>query len=267
MRRLVFCGTIDFMATSSSTPQPAPRANFATTRWSLVLAAGQHDQPTSRQALAELCEAYWYPVYAYVRRRSADVHQAQDLTQEFFQRLLEQQAIAGADRSRGRFRAYLLTACKRFLINEWHADRAVKRGGGTKPISLDFEVGESRYAGEAIDSRTPELLFEQQWAITLLARVIEKLENKYSQKGKLDQFQHLKAFLSGSNAPGAYADAAATLGVSEGAVKVAAHRLRSQYRELVRAEIAQTVASDEDVDEEIRRLFDVLGGSKSPELL
>lgn len=221
---------------------------------------------SSQRALEELCQAYWYPVYAYVRRRVENVHEAQDLTQAFFERLLEKQAIVAADPSRGRFRAFLLTACKRFLINEWHKGRAQKRGGGKSAVVFGFEKGESRYALEATDTLTPERLFEQQWAITLLAHVLERLRQEYADKGKGRLFDELKQFLSGPSRRASHAAAAESLGMSEGAVKVAAHRLRVRYRELLRQEIAQTVSGPEEIDEEIRSLFSLLGAEKSQKI-
>jgi RNA polymerase sigma-70 factor (ECF subfamily) len=231
---------------------------FATTRWSLVVAARGTDEASSA-ALADLAQAYWYPIYAFIRRRIPDVHAAQDLTQSFFERLLETNTIAAADRERGRFRAFLLTACKRFLANERAKARTVKRGGGVLHLSLDFELGESKYGTQAVDTLTPDRLFEQQWAITLLARVLDRLEQEMEARGKGDQFVHLKRLLSGAGRSGSIAAAARELGQSEGAVKVAAHRLRQRYRELLREEIAQTVAAPGEIDDEIRSLFAVLG--------
>ncbi|HJN12640.1 MAG: sigma factor [Pirellulaceae bacterium] len=220
----------------------------------------EREDSGSQQALAELCQAYWYPVYAYVRRRVSDVHEAQDLTQEFFARLLEKGAIGLADPSRGRFRAFLLTACKRFLVNQWHKARAVKRGGGQIPLSLDFESGESKYVVEAVDSLTAERLYERQWALALLARVMERLREEFVNKNEVLHFEQLKQFISGSKGTEAYGAAADALDISEGAVKVAAHRLRARYRDLLRSKIAQTVEEPQEVDDEIRSLFEVLGG-------
>jgi RNA polymerase sigma-70 factor (ECF subfamily) len=241
-------------------PRPSCHSDFATTRWSVVIAAGEQDDPVSREALATLCQAYWYPVYAYVRRRIGDVDAAQDLTQTFFARLLEKQTLRAADPGRGRFRAFLLTACKRFLINEWHKGRAAKRGGEAGPLSLDFQVGESRFSLEPVETLTAERLYERQWAITLLARALDQLKEECAARGKAAHFEQLKPFLSGARCKSAWATAAAALGMSDGAVKVAAHRLRARYREILRGEIAQTVDRPEDVDEEIRNLFTVLGG-------
>ena len=236
---------------------------FATTHWSLVLAAGGPEDSHSRRALAELCQAYWYPVYAYVRRRVSNAHEAQDLTQDFFAGLLEKHWIATADPKRGRFRAFLLTTCKRFLVNQWHKARAAKRGGGQSPLSLDFEAAESKYVVEAVDTLTAERLFERQWAITLLARVMERLREEFVNKDRLLQFEQLKQFISAPKQTESYLAAADALGISEGAVKVAAHRLRARYRDLLRSEIAQTLHRPQEVDDEIRSLFEVLGSEKN----
>jgi RNA polymerase sigma-70 factor (ECF subfamily) len=247
------------MTASEPASATSGRSDFATTRWSLVVAAGEQDDCASAEALAELCQVYWFPVYAYVRHRVGDVHAAQDLTQAFFTRLLERQTFRAADPSRGRFRAFLLTACQRFLVNEWHKGRAAKRGGPVGPLSLDFQAGESRFALEPADTLTPERLFEREWAIALLARVLDRLRQEHAAKGQTEQFEVLKPLLSGAR-PGDVAAAAAALGTSAGAVKVAAHRLRAKYREVLRSEIAQTLDGTADVDEEIRNLFAVLGG-------
>lgn len=250
------------MPVTDSSQRPAGSDQFATTRWSLVLAAGEPETSRAGAALEELCAAYWLPVYVHVRHRVSDVHEAQDLTQAFFERLLEKEAIAAANPERGRFRAFLLTACKRFLVNKWHKLRAEKRGGGRRALSLDFDSGESQQSLQAVDELTPERSYERQWAITLLARVLGRLENEFETKGKRSQFEELKPFLTGRRSSTGYAAVAEKLGMTEGAVKVAAHRLRSRYRELLRTEIAQTVETPEEVEDEIRRLFVVLGSEK-----
>ena len=239
------------------------RRDFATTQWSLVLAVGQRDGERARDAMSQLCETYWYPLYAYVRRRIGDVHEAQDFTQAFFAHILENSFVAGADPARGRFRAFLLTACKRFLINEWHKGRAAKRGGGRRPLSLDFDSGESKLGLVAADTMTPEQLYDRQWAITLLERVMDQLRAEYAAKDRLPHFETLQGLLAGSPQRASYAEAARTLGISETYAKVATHRMRKRYRELLRAEIAQTVEGLVEVDEEIRDLFAVLGEEKT----
>jgi RNA polymerase sigma-70 factor (ECF subfamily) len=243
----------------SQSPASGRGTDFATTQWSLVLAAGHPSQPDAAAALARLCQAYWYPIYAYVRRRTADVHQAQDLTQEFFVRLLEREVVAVAQPERGRFRSFLLTALKHFLASQWEKAGAAKRGGGQAILSLDFEAGESRISLEPVDDRTPERLFERQWVITLLAHVMDRLEQECAAAGKGEQFEQLKGLLAGRSAELPVAQAAAALGLSEEATRQAAHRLRARYKELLRAEVAQTVARPEEVEDELRGLFAALG--------
>lgn len=230
---------------------------FATTRWSLVAAAQDPAAPESRQALADLCAAYWYPVYAYVRRRGHDHHQAQDLTQAFFARLLEKNDLAAADRTRGRFRTFLLTACQHFLANQHDYEMAKKRGGGRSPVRLDFADADHRYAHEPAHDDTPERLFDRRWALDLLDRALAELRDEYEGSGRAKLFDALKGTLTGG-AEG-YAELADRLGMTEGAVKVAVHRLRQRYRDRLRAAIAETVEKPEDVDDEVRDLFAALG--------
>jgi RNA polymerase sigma-70 factor (ECF subfamily) len=246
----------------ANSPVPAGREEFTTTHWSLVASAGEANRAAAADALAELCERYWYPVYGYIRRRAASVHEAQDMTQAFFAYLLERGSVPRADPGRGRFRAFLLTACKRFLINEWHKGRAVKRGGGRCPLTLDFASGDSKLGLLAVDNVTPEHLYDHEWAVALLERVMERLQGEYAAKERLRHFEALKLFLAGSPRGSAYANAARTLGISEATVKVAAHRMRRRYRELLRAEIAQTVENPAEIDEEIRDLFAALRTEK-----
>jgi RNA polymerase sigma factor (sigma-70 family) len=238
------------------------KRDFATTHWSVVLAARVPDAKGAGEALGQLCETYWYPVYAYVRRRVTDPHEAQDFTQAFFAHLLEKQSIADADESRGRFRTFLLTACKRFLINEWHKAKATKRGGGVRHLSLDFDSGESKYSLVATDATSAEQLYNQQWAVALLDRTLEKLDAEYAARQRLPYFQKLKAFLAGSGDVSSYKSVAQELGISEANAKVAAHRLRNRYRELLKAEIADTVHGGGSVDDEVRDLFAAFGSPK-----
>jgi RNA polymerase sigma-70 factor (ECF subfamily) len=235
-------------------------SNFATTHWSLVLAASAKDVPDASRALAELCELYWYPLYVFVRKRVDDVHEAQDFTQAFFAKLLEQRQLELADPGRGRFRSFLLTACKRFLINEWHKAHAAKYGLGRRPLSLDFDSGESKFAIVAVDPRTAEQLYDRQWAIALLERVMDRLRSEYAIKDRLPHFEVLRHFLVGARQSGGFVEAARKLGISEATAKVGAHRMRTRYRELLRAEIAHTVERPDEVDDEIRELFAALGG-------
>lgn len=230
-------------------------ARFATTHWSLVLAAGRRSSPDASRALAELCQRYWYPLYLYVRRRVNHLHEARDLTQEFFARLLEKQALARADPERGRFRSFLLTALQHFLVNEWEKARAQKRGGGRVRLALDFDAKDAQASFEPAHDWTAERIYERQWALTLLDQVLGKLRREYADGNKLRLFDELKPFLAGESKRIRYADAARSLNLSEGAVRVAAHRLRKRYRELLREEVAQTVADDAEVEDEIRALF------------
>jgi RNA polymerase sigma-70 factor (ECF subfamily) len=232
---------------------------FATTQWSIVLAAGRHDDGESRAALAALCQNYWQPVYGFVRRRAASVEAARDLTQEFFFQLLEREALAVASPERGRFRAFLLTSLKNFLATERKRERAQKRGGGRPQLSLDWATAESRMSWEPADPLTPERRFERQWATTLLERVVEQLREEMVAAGQGGPFDVLKAALARDQDRLPYADVAAALDCSPEAARQAAHRLRKRYRELLRAEIAQTVADVQEVDDEIRRLFAVFG--------
>lgn len=200
---------------------------------------------------------YWYPLYAYVRRRTADVHEAQDLTQDFFARLLEKNTLAAASPERGRFRNFLLTAIKNFLANRRDRDHAAKRGGGTRALSFDLESGESRLMMEPAHDMTPERLFERQWVLTLLELVMRRLQQECEAAGKAAQFERFKEVLTGGKERLPYAAAAAELGISEGAARQAASRLRKRYRELLREEVSQTVAEPRDIDDEIKSLFAV----------
>jgi RNA polymerase sigma factor (sigma-70 family) len=249
------------MASADEKQEPAPPGSrqFATTRWTLVLAAGQRGSPQSSAALATLCENYWYPLYAYVRRRGYEADEAQDFTQAFFTRLLERNDLAAADPRRGRFRSFLLTSLKHFLANEWDRNRAQKRGGGRAALSIDFGTAEERYRAEPAHDLTPEKIFERRWALVLLENVLARLHDESAQAGTADSFDRLKGFLTGEQSAGTYGQLAAELNMSEGAVKVAVHRLRRRYRELLRAEIEETVADPDEIDQEIRALFSALG--------
>jgi RNA polymerase sigma-70 factor (ECF subfamily) len=236
----------------------AGKQHFATTRWSVVLAAGDVDRPDSRTALTQLCENYWYPLYAYVRRRVDDVHAAQDLTQAFFSDLLEKRAISKADRDRGRFRAFLLTALKNFLSNQQQKARAEKRGGGRAELSLDFDAGESRYQVEPSHELTADKLYERRWVLTLLDQVLERLRHELVEAGKASDFEQFKGALTGELAADDYERAAAALEITPAAAKQAAYRMRKRYRQLFRQEVARTVAEEADVDDEIGRLLETL---------
>ncbi len=238
----------------------ARRAVFATTHWSVVLAAGRSDSPQARESLEKLCQTYWYPLYAYVRRRGHAEADAKDLTQGFFAWLLERDWLERADQQRGRFRSFLLTSFNGFLANEWNRARAQKRGGG-RTLSLPFDAADPHCRWEPADNVTPEQVYERRWAVTLLDEVMGRLREDYARQDKAELFAQLKPCLLGQRAAQPYAALASTLGMTEGSVKVAVHRLRQRYRQLLRAEIANTVAQPEDVEEEMRHLFAVLAGS------
>ncbi len=231
---------------------PQPR-NFATTRWSLVIAAGQQSSPESREALTALCWQYWYPLYAYVRRRGKSPDDARDLTQAFFARLIEKNDVSAADRRHGRFRSWLLTSLKNFLANDWDHSNAQKRGGGAV-VSIDAQDAEGRYQKEPADERTPERLYEQRFTLALLDHALRALEAECQREGKELLFSKLVGGLAGGpDMP--HAQLARELGSTEGAVKVAVHRLRRRYRELLCAEIAHTLEDPEQTEAELRELL------------
>ena len=231
-------------------------SRFPTTRWTLVVAAGDPGAREARSALVSLCENYWYPLYAYLRRRGYATDQAQDLTQEFLVRVLEGRYLDRADPAKGRFRSFLLSSLKFFVADEGDRDRAHKRGGGVL-VSLEFSTGEDRYRRDPAHDDTPERIFERRWALSVIDRVMEKLRSEFVQHGRPEHFERLKVFLLGqSDAP--YAALAHEMKTSEGALKVAIHRLRKRYRELFRQEISDTVADPADVDSELRYLAAVL---------
>lgn len=234
------------------------QSSFATTKWSVVLNAGSEDAAISSSALTTLFEIYWFPLYAYVRRRGIGSADAQDVVQGFFTRLLEKNTLADVTAERGRFRSFLLTAIKHFLANERERAHAQKRGGDQRQLSLDFQSGESRLSIDPLDSATPERIFERQWALTLLESVLGKLAAEYQQTGKDRHFAVLKKALAGSGERVGYTELGAQLGLSEGAARQAASRLRKRYREILREEVASTVAEPDEVDDEIRMLFQTL---------
>jgi RNA polymerase sigma-70 factor (ECF subfamily) len=243
--------------TESQTMHTMPGASqFPTTRWTLVVAAGDPHCKEARSALVSLCEHYWYPLYAYLRRRGYPSDQAQDLTQEFFIRVLEGRYLDRADPEKGRFRSFLLTSLKFFVADEEDRHRARKRGGGMV-VAIEYASGEERYQREPAHDETPERIYERRWVLSLIDRVVEKLREEFVQHGRPDHFERLKVFLLGhSDAP--YAALAREMNTSEGALKVAIHRLRKRYRELFRQEIADTVADPAEVESELRFLASVL---------
>ena len=244
----------------ASTERVIGQPAFVTTHWSVVVAAGRNDTARARDALARLCQTYWHPLYAYVRRLGHSPPDAQDLTQEFFARLLEKNYLAGADESRGRFRSFLLASLKHFLANEWDKASAQKRGGGQTLIPIDFNAAETSCCFEPADNTTPEKIFERRWALTLLDQVLRRLRAEHVRDGKEKLFEQLKSTLTEASRSVAYAEIARRLDTTEGAVKVAVHRLRQRYREVLRAEIAETVASPGEVEDELRNLFAALSG-------
>jgi RNA polymerase sigma-70 factor (ECF subfamily) len=232
---------------------------FDTTHWSVVVAAGGGDASAARRALATLCETYWYPLYAYVRRRGHDADRARDLTQAFFASLLARNDFAGLRQDRGRFRAFLLAALQHFLANDAARERAQKRGGGLDPLPLAFDDAEGRYRREPADTRTPEQIFARRWALTVIDDVLRELRESWQAAGKTREFDCLKDALLGEGPAGGYKAVAEMLGTSEGAVKVAVHRLRKQFQRHLKQRIADTVLDAAEVEDEIRYLIAALG--------
>ena len=242
-------------AEDSNSEAQAHGAVFATTHWSVVLAAGPRDTPQSAAAREKLCRTYWYPLYAYVRRRGYSLEDAQDLTQEFFGRFLAGDSMHRADQRRGRFRSYLLGALNHFLSDEWDKSHRLKRGGQVCQVPLDALSGEARYALEPVDERSPDWLFERRWALALLDGVWRQLQQEYETAGKERLFAQLSGFLTGGVKEESYRLKADELQMTEGATRVAVHRLRQRYRELLRQEISQTLSDPTQADEELRTLF------------
>ncbi len=240
-------------------PSDAQRGNdwACATHWSVVLAAGQVESPRAAAAMEELCRTYWFPIYAYVRRRGHPSADAQDLTQEFFARLIEKQWVAEADASKGRFRSFLLTALNRFLANEWRNSRTVRRGGGRPIISLD-DTAEARYVQEPASNVTPEMTYDRRWALSVFDRALSRLREQHATAGKTRLYDALKEYLSAEARDGDYAKVGSELEMTTGAVAAAVHRLRQHYRQLVREEVAQTVDSPGEVDDEVRALLAAL---------
>ena len=242
-----------------SNPGPGMSAHcFATTHWSVVVAAGQEGTAQADAALERLCHIYWWPLYAFVRRRGYEAHDAQDLTQEFFARLLAKDFLGAVDRNKGRFRSFLLAALEHFLANEWRDAHAQKRGGNFKFVSLDDISADEQYQHMPASSLSAEQYFEQQWAITLLEQVIARLREEFIAAGKSTTFDELKIFLTGEKHAASYAELAVRLGTTEAALKMAVSRLRRRYGELLRAEIANTVKSPSEIEEELRAVFGAL---------
>lgn len=237
---------------------PASGAHFQSTHWSVVLAAGSTDAPQRRAALEQLCGTYWYPLYAFARRRGLAREEAADLVQGFFALLLERDDLRRADPARGRFRNFLLSALQHALANQRERERALRRGGGQRPLSFDLEAADARFAREPADARTPELAYRRAWAEAALARALSALEAEQQRIGRAAHFRALAPALSAESDAPAQAEVARALGLSENAVKVALHRLRRRFAELLRAEVAGTLERPDEIEDELRELFAAL---------
>jgi RNA polymerase sigma factor (sigma-70 family) len=229
----------------------------------MVLSAGEGDEAASEKALSELCRVYWYPLYAYVRRRGYSAHDAEDLTQAFFLRLLEKRFLEGITAEGGRFRSFLLTALQRFVANEWDRERAQKRGGGIRPISLEGATPEERYLLEPVEYDTPEKLYDRRWALTLLENALARLESEFGRAGKSKIFEMLKPCITGEGSR-SYAELASSLGLSEGAIKVTVHRMRERFRALMQEVVAETVSEPQEIEEEMRFLAQAVASGPRP---
>jgi RNA polymerase sigma factor (sigma-70 family) len=238
--------------------RPVNTVRFETTQWSLVVAAGGDDSSASREALAALCRIYWYPLYAYVRRQGRSADDARDLTQAFFASLIERRDFDDLHEERGRFRAFLLASLRHFLANDDVRRQALKRGGGVALLPLPFDDAEGRYRHEPAEPATPETIFERRWALTVIDRVLADLRRDSVEAGRADEFDRLKACLLGDTPPGGYRALAAELATTEGAIKVAAHRLRRRFQAALRRHIAETVLDPAAIDDEIRYLIRAL---------
>jgi RNA polymerase sigma factor (sigma-70 family) len=254
-------------SSSSHSPTQPPGADaapggdyFVTTRWTVVLHAGRKSSPHSDRALGELCQTYWYPLYAYVRRRGKTKEDAEDLVQAFFEKFLGKNYLEGLSAERGKFRAFLLAALKHFLANEWDKSQRQKRGGGITHLSLDWQSADARFHLDPPDPSSPDKTFDREWALALLERVIARLRDECMRDGKEKLFEQSRGYLMAGESAIPYAEAARALNMDEGAVRVAVHRLRKRYRELLREEIAQTLEDPAQVAEELRALQAALAG-------
>lgn len=243
--------------TPDTEPAPSRRDYFATTHWTVVLRAGRHASPQSDSALEELCRAYWYPIYTYIRRQGHAREDAEDLTQAFFVRFLAKNFLQQVDSTKGRFRAFLLASVKHFLANERDRSNSQKRGGGVAHLSLDWDDAETRYRIEPADNLSPDKLYDRTWALTLLEGVISRLRDESRVDNRAELFEQLKPCLMGKGNID-YSQSAAALGMSEGAVRVAVHRLRQRYRAVLREQIAQTLGDPDQIEDELRSLFSAL---------
>ncbi|HUR44675.1 MAG TPA: sigma factor [Candidatus Saccharimonadales bacterium] len=232
--------------------------DFHTTQWGLIAQAADSQSDQAQTALQDLCSAYWYPVYAHVRRSGKSVESAEDLTQEFFCRMLEKKYLKLADSARGRFRTFLLTSLKHFLISDWEKDQRLKRGGGQKIVHLDDALAETLFQQDTASGLGPEISYDKEWATALIRRTTERLSSEYLASGKSLLHEKLSGRALGEGAGDDYRAVAQELTMSEGAVRVAVHRLRERYRQILRAEVANTVATPEEVEDELRHLIAVL---------
>jgi len=239
---------------------PSGTGRFATTHWSVVLAACSSSSPRYEESLSSLCQTYWFPLYAYLRKRGYDPHRAEDYIQSFFAQMLEKQYLRKVEPSRGKFRSFLLVALTRFVSGQHDRDRALKRGGGHKTLSIDLELAEGKYALEPASDLSPERIFEKSWALAVLEQTMARLEAEFTGRNKQKLFNCLKVYLGGEADSVPYRNVAVDLDMTEDAVKAAVYRLRRQYRQLLRNEIAQTVTSHEQIDEEIQNLFVAVAG-------
>ena len=247
------------MKTGSSETNLGGGERFVTTHWSAVIRAGRADSVSAREALSELCQTYWYPLYCFVRRQGRTPHEAEDLTQGFFARLLEKNFVGDARQERGKFRSFLLTAFKGFLANEWDRQHTQKRGGFQTAVEIDQAMAEARLDAELKQELTPEKLFERQWALMMLERTMAQLREEYIDTGRAKLFEHLSAGLAQDQSAVSYAEIARELRLTEASIKQASYRLRARYREILRGEIAKTVSSPQEIDEELRFLFACFG--------
>lgn len=247
------------MSSDSPTPPPASNAWFVTTHWSVVLSAQDPHSPRSLEALESLCRTYWYPLYSYARRAGQSPPDAEDLTQGFFARLLEKDYLKTAAREKGRFRTFLLVALKRYLANEWDRQHAQKRGGFAPVVPIDQDLAESCFASELAHNLSPDLLFDRQWAMTLIEQTMTQLQHEYVVSGRRQLFEYLRNCIAREESALPYAEIAGRLELTEAAVKMAIQRLRNRYREILKHKIAQTVSAPEEIEEEIRHLFSAFG--------
>ena len=247
------------MSTESGQNADAVTSAFHTTHWTVVLAAARTDGPQAHEALGKLCRTYWYPLYAYVRRRGYSEHDAEDLTQGFFAHVIERDSIQRVARDKGRFRSFLLAAFNYFIADERDRSEARKRGGKCEILSLNVRDAESRYVNEPAHEQSPEKIFEHRWAMTVLDQVLSQLAQEFTDAGKRELFERLQPFLVKGTVASTYADAAREFGLSEDALKKAVQRMRRRYHQLFREEIAKTVSGPEEVEDELRHLCAVLG--------